>query len=95
MVVVVDVRVEPGRAGAEVERGWISPSSARSGSVWYTVRNEIPGICSLAIANNASAVGMLLVAVQQPEQQLALRRHLQTPFPEGSESSVGLRTAAA
>ena len=38
--------------------------SARSVSVWYTVRSEMPGISSLATAYSASAVGWLRVAVR-------------------------------
>lgn len=56
VVVVVGVRVEP-RGPAPTDTCSISPIATRSFIVWYTVRNEMPGISCDARSNSDSAVG--------------------------------------
>ena len=55
--------------------------SARSLSVWYTVRSEIDGISAAAAAYTTSARGMGAVAVQDAEDALPLGRDLRALGP--------------
>ena len=59
-----------------------SPSASRSWTVWYTVFSEIVGISTRAASYSDSTVGWRVVAVQQAEDRLALRRDPQPRLPE-------------
>ena len=65
------------------------PSASRSCTVWYTVFSEIVGISSRAALVERVDGRVPVVAVQQAEDRLALRRDPQALVPEELGELVG------